>query len=213
MRILPVVGKIGFRFKQPYPNVPPFIADGLVGKPHEGLDIICPGGTEIKSPADGQIIGVPITAQQGKAVHIKTLEGLFIRLMHNSVVIVHVGQIVHAGDVVALSGNTGASSAPHCHIDVSHKLNSSHIEDYIDPEIFIKEGDDMAVSPGTANSALVAIGAKNIALQDTIRLAELWTIGGADKQKEIDSIFKKYGGSMVVVPDILNVNGISYKKQ
>ena len=37
---------------------------------------------------------------------------------HNSYLLVREGDYVHAGDVIALSGNTGASGGPHLHYEV-----------------------------------------------------------------------------------------------
>lgn len=188
MRVLPAQGKLGFKFKQLYPAS----FGSLKGKPHLGQDILCSVGSAILAPEDGSIIALPNGAEGGLTIWLKGRSGLYHRLMHNSKFLVKVGQQVQAGQRIAVSGNSGGvSTAPHCHWDIDTNGFNANIATKIDPMIWVK-GDDMAVSPGTANSALIAAGATNIDPKDNIRLAELWTIGGADKQPEINAIFAKY---------------------
>lgn len=156
MRTLPAQGKLGFRFKQKYPAS----FGSLAGKPHLGLDILCPVGTPIKAPCDGVIYLLRGSAhgnELGLTIILKSTDGLYHRLGHNSAYQCKQGQQVVAGAQVGLSGNTGtATTAAHCHYDISRKLDSKNIDDYIDPELYIKQqGEDM--NWGQANGILYAI--------------------------------------------------------
>jgi murein DD-endopeptidase MepM/ murein hydrolase activator NlpD len=53
---------------------------------------------------------------------------------HLSRVLVSQGDPIKAGQVIALSGNTGRSTAPHLHFEVRHNGHS------IDPLSLVREG-------------------------------------------------------------------------
>ncbi len=91
---------------------------------HSGVDFRASIGTEVKSMADGTVIGTGDTdvycrgASFGKWVFIKYDSGLSSTFGHLSYIKAQVGQRVNTGDVVALSGNTGHSTGPHLHVTV-----------------------------------------------------------------------------------------------
>ncbi len=94
------------------------------GKFHYGIDFRASVGTEVKAMAEGVVEGTGDTdiackgASFGKWVFIKYNNGLSSTYGHLSVISAKVGQKVKAGDVVALSGNTGSSTGPHLHVGV-----------------------------------------------------------------------------------------------
>jgi murein DD-endopeptidase MepM/ murein hydrolase activator NlpD len=53
---------------------------------------------------------------------------------HASRLIADVGDTVQAGQVIALSGTTGRSTAPHLHFEITHEGSS------IDPRLVLQEG-------------------------------------------------------------------------
>lgn len=94
------------------------------GKFHYGLDFRASVGTSVKSMGTGTVMGTGDTdtackgASFGKWVFIKYDNGLSSTYGHLSSILATVGQKVSAGDVVALSGNTGSSTGPHLHVAV-----------------------------------------------------------------------------------------------
>jgi murein DD-endopeptidase MepM/ murein hydrolase activator NlpD len=94
------------------------------GKFHYGLDFRASVGTSVKSMGTGTVMGTGDTdtackgASFGKWVFIKYDNGLSSTYGHLSSILVTTGQKVNAGDIVALSGNTGSSTGPHLHLAV-----------------------------------------------------------------------------------------------
>jgi murein DD-endopeptidase MepM/ murein hydrolase activator NlpD len=91
---------------------------------HYGTDFRASTGTPVKAMASGVVEGTGDTdlscknASFGKWIFIRYNNGLASTYGHLSVISAKPGQIVKAGDVVGLSGNTGASTAPHLHVSV-----------------------------------------------------------------------------------------------
>jgi len=94
------------------------------GSFHYGLDFRAAVGTPVFAMASGTVLGTGDTdvackgASYGKWVFIKYNNGLSSTFGHLSAISVKSGQEVKAGDIVALSGNTGSSTGPHLHVNV-----------------------------------------------------------------------------------------------
>ncbi len=94
------------------------------GKFHYGMDFRAKVGTSVKAMAMGTVEGTGDTdiackgASFGKWVFIRYNNGLSSTYGHLSSISATVGQKVNAGDIVALSGNTGSSTGPHLHVAV-----------------------------------------------------------------------------------------------
>jgi len=94
------------------------------GKFHYGLDFRASIGSSVKAMASGVVEGTGDTdiackgASFGKWVFIRYNNGLSSTYGHLSSISATVGQSVSAGDIVALSGNTGSSTGPHLHVAV-----------------------------------------------------------------------------------------------
>lgn len=80
---------------------------------HEGIDIGVPTGTPIQAVAAGRVITAEWYGGYGLTVRIDHGSGLVSRYSHDSELLVSVGEWVEAGQVIALSGNTGVSTGPH----------------------------------------------------------------------------------------------------
>jgi murein DD-endopeptidase MepM/ murein hydrolase activator NlpD len=85
---------------------------------HEGIDIINESGSAIFASADGVVEfsgrrgGYGMTVEINHGFSFKTLYG------HLSKILVHEGQRVKRGELIARSGNTGLSNGPHLHYEV-----------------------------------------------------------------------------------------------
>lgn len=88
---------------------------------HKGQDLAVPVGTDLHAVCSGVVDYAPVMDPYGggKQVDINCGGGIVAKLMHNSVVLVTVGQKVKAGDVIAKTGNTGNSTGPHSHVQIN----------------------------------------------------------------------------------------------
>lgn len=105
----PIEGWITQRFSV---GVPGF------GREHPGIDFAAKTGTDVKSTADGSVIYLGWDETYGNLVAIDHGNGYVTYYGHNSKNLVNVDDSVQRGDVIALSGNTGRSSAPHLHYEI-----------------------------------------------------------------------------------------------
>ncbi len=88
------------------------------GLRHRGIDIATREGSPIYAPASGivvyagqdDVLGLMLTIDHGGGF--KTIYG------HNSRLHARIGDKVVRGDVIALTGNTGESTAPHLHYEI-----------------------------------------------------------------------------------------------
>lgn len=88
------------------------------GAQHPGIDFAARTGTEVKATAPGKVILVAWDDVYGKLVALDHGNGFATYYGHNSTVLVDIGNTVRRGQVIALSGNTGRSSAPHLHYEI-----------------------------------------------------------------------------------------------
>jgi murein DD-endopeptidase MepM/ murein hydrolase activator NlpD len=85
---------------------------------HEGIDIINEVGTSVYASAEGTVDFVGRKGDYGLALDIDHGYSLKTLYGHLSKVLVHEGQKVKRGDLIARSGNTGLSDGPHLHYEV-----------------------------------------------------------------------------------------------
>jgi murein DD-endopeptidase MepM/ murein hydrolase activator NlpD len=88
------------------------------GRMHQGNDFGCPVGTPVMAMSQGTVTFVGQESGYGNKVEIEYWDGTVSYYAHLSSFKVTVGQQVEAGDVVALSGNTGHSTGPHLHLEI-----------------------------------------------------------------------------------------------
>lgn len=88
------------------------------GGTHPGIDFAAKIGTKVKATADGKVILAGWDDTYGNLVGIDHGNGYVTYYGHNLKNLVNVSDSVHRGDVIALSGSSGRSSAPHLHYEI-----------------------------------------------------------------------------------------------
>lgn len=92
---------------------------------HGGLDFVSPKNSDVLSIAAGVVTFSGKMANYGYMVEIDHGSGLVTRYAHNNENLVAVGDAVRKGEVIALVGSTGRSTAPHVHLEVLE--NGRHV--------------------------------------------------------------------------------------
>lgn len=95
-------------------------------RPHEGVDISAPQGTNIRAPADGRVSFVGHKLGYGLVVELNHGGGVTTLYAHCEKILVHVGDYVAEGGAIATVGSTGLSTAPHVHFEVV--VNGRHMD-------------------------------------------------------------------------------------
>ena len=100
---------------------------------HLGLDIICPTGSILYAWDDLEVVKTMKGVQGGNTIWAKC-DGKLIRFMHLSKMS-PVGKY-HEGDAIGATGNTGLSTGPHLHVDISTNgtLDLNNRANFEDPE-------------------------------------------------------------------------------
>ena len=102
------------------------------GIKHLGTDIAASTNTPVKAVADGTIVLAEWTVETGFVVVVEHSFGLTSIYKHNSSGLISQGDLVKAGQVLALSGNTGElSTGPHLHFELWRDGSPTNPEDYI----------------------------------------------------------------------------------
>lgn len=83
---------------------------------HNGIDLSMPVGTRINAPCSGEVSRVWENSAGGLQMQIKCGDYTF-GFAHLSKVLVKSGE-VQRGDLIALSGNSGATTGAHLHMTV-----------------------------------------------------------------------------------------------
>ncbi|NLI15966.1 MAG: M23 family metallopeptidase [candidate division Zixibacteria bacterium] len=86
---------------------------------HDGVDIAVKEGTPVTATATGEVSFAGWDEDFGNMVIIDHGNGYKTIYGHNQKLLVEVGDKVFKGKVVALSGNSGKSSAPHLHYGIT----------------------------------------------------------------------------------------------
>ena len=89
-------------------------------KNHQGMDFKADVGTAVFSAKAGTVTRINWNhAANGNCVEVRYPDGTMAKFLHLDEVQVKTGQHVKAGQVVATSGNTGNSTAPHLHYQLN----------------------------------------------------------------------------------------------
>jgi len=103
--------------------IPGYVTRGTAGPStytdaHPGLDVAAPIGTGIRAAGGGVVVEVKEDAEYGLSIRLAHLDGYESLYAHASKILVEEGERVPRGKLIALSGNTGRSTAPHLHFEV-----------------------------------------------------------------------------------------------
>lgn len=120
--LLPVNGYLTTRFQA---------GSWYYSRRHLGIDIATDTGTPIRAAGSGIVIFGDWTPDFGKLVILSHGNGYFTYYGHASRIEVTSGQHVKRGDVIALLGSSGISSAPHLHFEVWRNGKAINPEDIL----------------------------------------------------------------------------------
>ena len=96
---------------------------------HFGVDVLAAENEAIKASLGGTVVFSDWTTETGYSIAIQHENNLISFYKHNSVLLKKTGELVKAGDAIAIIGNSGEfSSGPHLHFEMWHKGKA------IDPE-------------------------------------------------------------------------------
>lgn len=87
---------------------------------HEGIDIPVRIGDPVMTTADGTVAFVGRKAGYGFTVIVNHRFGFSTTYAHLDKILVNRGDIVMKGDVIAEGGNTGISTGPHLHYEITY---------------------------------------------------------------------------------------------
>jgi murein DD-endopeptidase MepM/ murein hydrolase activator NlpD len=90
----------------------------LLGRSHYGIDLAARKGTQIRSAGAGVVLMADWTPDFGNIVIISHGNGLYSYYAHAQRLMVRQGWTVRKGQIIALLGNSGISSAPHLHFEI-----------------------------------------------------------------------------------------------
>ena len=88
------------------------------GTLHAGIDLAAPMQTPEYAAMDGVVLEAGPASGFGLAVYIQHANGDVTVYGHMDSILVEAGQVVRAGDTIALLGNRGQSTGPHLHFEV-----------------------------------------------------------------------------------------------
>lgn len=116
----------GFENDEFLPTAWPLTEAGYITQPlvetatgdHPGLDIAVPRDSYVRAAGAGTVIRVGDDPLYGKFVVLEHGDGYQSVYAHASTVLAERGRLVRKGEVIALSGSSGRSTAPHLHFEI-----------------------------------------------------------------------------------------------
>lgn len=116
-------------------------------KTHSGLDIIADVGASVFASGDGVVEHAKRSGGgYGNAVLISHGYGYQSLYAHLSKILVHEGQKVKRGDLIAISGKTGLVSGPHLHYEVHYRGVKQNPIDYFLDDVLPQNYKTLAAS-------------------------------------------------------------------
>ena len=101
-------------------------------KGHYGIDVIASNNEAVKAILNGTVVYADWTPENGHVIQLQHAQNLVSIYKHNSFLLKKTGDLVKAGDAVAIVGNSGElSTGPHLHFELWHNGIP------LDPEKFV----------------------------------------------------------------------------
>lgn len=113
-----------------------FITQGRqasAGVSHPGLDIAVPADSYIRAAGAGTVKDAGVDEVYGRYILIDHGDGIESMYGHASRIFVRAGDPVEQNEVIALSGSTGRSTAPHLHFEIRRD------GDPVDPLAYVRQ--------------------------------------------------------------------------
>jgi murein DD-endopeptidase MepM/ murein hydrolase activator NlpD len=105
----PVSSSYGWR-KDPFTRLEKF---------HQGVDFQAPAGSEVRAASEGEVVFAGYDSGYGNTIVLQHPQGFQTRYAHLGTVSVKAGESVSSRQVLGVVGNTGHSTGPHLHFEVS----------------------------------------------------------------------------------------------
>lgn len=100
---------------------------------HLAVDVLAPANSAIKACLDGHVILAQWTAETGHVLMVQHANDLISVYKHNSALLKNQGEVVKAGEAIAIIGNSGElTTGPHLHFELWHEGNP------VDPQLFMR---------------------------------------------------------------------------
>lgn len=125
---------------------------------HLGVDCLVPEGTPVYAPTDGRITVARAFPQGGNTIWF-AFSNIIMRCLHLS----RMGAITQyrEGDIIAHTGNTGLSTGPHLHLDLSRNtVDLNNFNNFIDPDAYFVEStiaESMKITEQNINDLYLAV--------------------------------------------------------
>lgn len=125
---------------------------------HLGVDYAVPTGTPVYAPADGSITVAQYFIEGGNTIWF-AFDGVVMRCLHLSSM--KPRGSYREGQIIGTTGNTGRSTGPHLHLDISRNtVELNNFNNFIDPDAFFAqtgETDTMKITDQNINDLYIAI--------------------------------------------------------
>jgi len=102
------------------------------GRQHKGIDTDLDIGDTLRTVFDGKVRYAQYVSGFGNLVIIRHFNGLETYYAHQSKILVEPGELLRAGEVIGLGGETGNALGPHLHFEMRYKDNAFNPEKVID---------------------------------------------------------------------------------
>ena len=161
---------------------------------HYGIDTRLKIGDSICSSFDGMVRIVMKGRAYGNYIVIRHFNGLETVYAHLSKPLVKVNQIVRAGEIIGLGGNTGRSTGPHLHYEIRYLGHPISPRDLIDFENY------------TAIYRIIDLNAEHFAYLKELEAVRYYTVRKGDT---LSGISRKLGVSMDKICRLNNIKKTS----